>query len=1230
MDDGLYLEAQYSVEFAENGAHFGDIYDGGFGDFDGEFQAPTSEFQPYNHVVGDGGSGISSLAFDSMEELLWMGNQTGHVTSYYGPNLQKYTSFQVHNTEGIRSLHTIDRGVLALSQTSLRCQLRRGIPCFTHTSANMMEMQCMLQIPQRPHQLLMGGIQDKIISLDLEKVKEIQLLETGGSCAVLRYQGRYVGCGETTGQIVLRDPHNMTVCHTLDTHSGTLSDFDMNGHHLVTCGFARRHGNLQAVDRFLMVYDLRIMRSVNPIQCLVEPCQLRFLHSIATSKIVVMSASGQVQLVDTAEGTNASFDMFQLDTGGAMALSFDISPTNNCIAFGDEHSNISLYCNSGDTEPAFNPYPRETEFPSPLPTYPHMRIDDINAIYSSIPLPHLPPDQTQYASDNWPERFSREVYWPIPEVDPDILKAMKMVGTIGYAPNIGNKKRNVIKFNPKRSSEKENSDPDLNVSTDENSAYKSSVPKRYKKIDIKLGKMGVDDFDFDSYNKTSFCGLEASLPNSYCNAMLQILYFTEKLRIIILSHFCSRESCLACELSFLFHMLDTGQGLPCQPANFLRALRTIPEASALGLIFTEASTMSKTSAPRVIQSWNRFILQQIHIQCSDQPAHPRSSTPPPTNTNKSLAGQLAAASVDWSRSSPAKKTPDAAAMAEIASISKDMADVLSGPQKTDREPPVDDSPVAQLMGMRQDKITRCSKCHTKITSDNLLLLCNLIYPEQSTLKQVTTFGDVLCSSLCPEQITPAWCEKCKKYQPTTQSRRLRSLPVTLSLNAGMDSGADIAFWNTQMHLILEEVEGKTVDPAASATSQSVPAGQKACRYGAVCPRSDCKFWHSGQELLKEPALDVGDQLAKVNRSWLPFEVTLYLAKDGTVHTSEKVGLEMVQKQTYSLYAVCCNIIDPVSPDTTNLISCIKVGPSYHARIGSPVSQWYIFNDFTINPIPPEEAVWFNLKWKIPCIICFTAEKLPATLEKLVFKNPITVDVFSEDKSLLQKVGGKRITFTPLGQDELPKKGELIAIDAEFVTLNQEEAELRSDGKVSTVKAAHMCVARITCVRGQGRMEGVPFIDDYISTQEQVVDYLTKFSGIKPGDLDANFSSKHLTTLKSTYQKLRFLVDTGAIFVGHGLKNDFRVINLVVPSEQVRDTLYLFHLPHHRYVSLKFLAWHFLKTTIQGTTHDSIEDAVTSLRLYKKHLELKKENRFMEAVNRMYDVGKELNWKVPDS
>ena len=192
------------------------------------------------------------------------------------------------------------------------------------------------------------------------------------------------------------------------------------------------------------------------------------------------------------------------------------------------------------------------------------------------------------------------------------------------------------------------------------------------------------------------------------------------------------------------------------------------------------------------------------------------------------------------------------------------------------------------------------------------------------------------------------------------------------------------------------------------------------------------------------------------------------------------------------YGICWAVLDPSTGKAINIMATINVGPTYHARIASPVSQWYVFNDFSITTITAAEAIAVHPSWKIPCILFYQTKSIDASLREICFTNPITSEVFMEDKSLAQRSGGrKRTTFIPLNAEEMPKKGDLVAIDAEFVTLNQEESELRSDGKVSTIKAAQMSLARITCVRGSGYLEGTPFIDDYISTQEQVVDYVTK-------------------------------------------------------------------------------------------------------------------------------------------
>uniref|UniRef100_A0A3Q4GIG9 USP domain-containing protein n=1 Tax=Neolamprologus brichardi TaxID=32507 RepID=A0A3Q4GIG9_NEOBR len=349
-----------------------------------------------------------------------------------------------------------------------------------------------------------------------------------------------------------------------------------------------------------------------------------------------------------------------------------------------------------------------------------------------------------------------------------------------------------------------------------------------------------------------------------------------------------------------------------------------------------------------------------------------------------------------------------------------------------------------------------------------------------------------------------------------------------------------------------------------------------------------------------------------------------------MHYPDTQGDAAEEAEGASLYDLVVTVPHILDAGTGgNLVAHIKVGETYHQRKeGVSRQQWYLFNDFLIEPIEKTEAAQFDVSWKVPAILCY-AKRNYHTKYDLRSECQHNQSEVKSDLYRTEKQSKTDATFIPLTVSEMPQAGDLVGLDAEFVKLSEEEAVLHSDGTKSTITPSQMSVARITCVRGQGPNEGVPFIDDYISTQEQVVDYLTKYSGTEPGDLDATVSSKHVTTLKSTYLKLRFLIDAGVHFVGHGLQNDFRVINLVVPKDQVIDTVHLFRLPYKRMISLKFLAWYFLGLNIQGETHDSTEDSCTALKLYRKYLELYQEggNHYVTKVlYEVYDKGFQLNWK----
>ncbi|GBM57419.1 PAN2-PAN3 deadenylation complex catalytic subunit PAN2 [Araneus ventricosus] len=177
--------------------------------------------------------------------------------------------------------------------------------------------------------------------------------------------------------------------------------------------------------------------------------------------------------------------------------------------------------------------------------------------------------------------------------------------------------------------------------------------------------------------------------------------------------------------------------------------------------------------------------------------------------------------------------------------------------------------------------------------------------------------------------------------------------------------------------------------------------------------------------------------------------------------------ENSESAEYELFAVVSVITDLQENGRDNIVSCIRVGPIGHVRHkGGAAYQWYLFNDFSIVGITPQEAAYLNHEWKIPCVLYY-ARKDVNNKHDLQVLNPVGQQVFREDVSLAARSGQSHITFTPLSIDEehvLPT-GQLVAMDAEFVTLNQEEAEIRSDGTRSTIRPSQMSVARISCVRG---------------------------------------------------------------------------------------------------------------------------------------------------------------------
>ncbi|XP_063808660.1 PAN2-PAN3 deadenylation complex catalytic subunit PAN2 isoform X2 [Pseudophryne corroboree] len=1112
-------------------------------------------------AVSEVGVPVSAVHFDVHEEMLWVGNHGGHATSFFSPALERYSSFQVHANNDIRQIQSMENGVLFLTKNNLKYMTRGGLIIFDYMMDESVDNHSLLLTDSST--LLIGGMQNHVIQMDLNTVQETQKypVEESG-ITIMRQSNRFFFCGHTSGKLTLQDLRTFNVEHEFDAYSGSLSDFDVHGNLVVTCGLSSRM-NVLACDRFLKVYDLRMMRAITPLQVHVDPLFLRFIPTY-TSRLAIISQRGQCQFCEPT-GLASPADIFHVGTVSQLIMSFDVSASKQVLAFGDSDGCIHLWADT--PEATFNAYPRDTEFALPcmVDNLPHLDWNQDLMPLSLIPVPLT----NETLLSDWPSTNATPAPRRAPPVDPEILRTMKQVGFIGYSPNPRTKIRNQVPYQLENDFDNFNQVPESPIGREEE-PHLYMVAKKYRKVTIKYSKLGLEDFDFKHYNKTLFAGLEPHIPNAYCNCMIQVIYLLEPVRCLVQNHFCQKEFCLSCELGFLFHMLDLSRGDPCQASNFLRAFRTIPEAAALGLILADSDEATgKVNLGRLIQSWCRFLLTQLHQETQE------------------LEG------------------PQAYRGGSTSSF------VSSG-----------GSVIGQLFGCEVENCSMC-RCGKETVRLSTTLLFTLSYPENNSNDKVCQdfeFVEILRRSICLEQNTQAWCENCEKYQPTVQTRNIRCLPDILVINCEVNSTKEAEFWKTQAEFAFKKALRKAEMTFPNPSENSTGNWDELNMSDNAPP----------------PLIPSVEDLRNV---WVPYSLKMKLSKNKELDVlncaeGEEPSPSDDENEATNVYDLMATVVHILDPRTGgSLVAHIKVGETYHQRKeGVTHQQWYLFNDFLIEPVDKCEAVQFDMTWKVPAILFYTKRNLNAKYS-LSLKNPIEASVLLAEASLARKQRKCHATFIPLLLNEMPQAGELVGLDAEFVTLNQEEAELRSDGTKSTIKPSQMSVARITCVRGQGTNEGVPFIDDYISTQEQVVDYLTQYSGIKPGDLDAKISSKHLTTLKSTYLKLRFLIDVGVKFVGHGLQKDFRVINLMVPKDQVIDTVYLFHMPRKRMISLRYLAWYFLDLKIQGETHDSIEDARTALQLYRKYLELSRNGTepdlFRKVLKSLYEKGRKMDWKVPE-
>lgn len=92
------------------------------------------------------------------------------------------------------------------------------------------------------NELLVAGQQDELLVVNVNYGTISRKISGAANTVVMKKasSSRLICCGSLTGEVTLRDPRTMKVEQRVQAHTGTLSDLEVSGNMMLTCGFSNR------------------------------------------------------------------------------------------------------------------------------------------------------------------------------------------------------------------------------------------------------------------------------------------------------------------------------------------------------------------------------------------------------------------------------------------------------------------------------------------------------------------------------------------------------------------------------------------------------------------------------------------------------------------------------------------------------------------------------------------------------------------------------------------------------------------------------------------------------------------------------------------------------------------------------------------------------------------------------------------------------------------------------